>query len=197
MAAIKLSRVEILAQLVIVVSCVWISLHSATVAVPYIKNVQGYGADFRGYLDLARGNAPNHAYKQYCGYLFTPFLPIADKYGEVQAVYCWMGLLIASYMILTHFVCKVRYGWILSLVCIKPFWFSLHSGNITPILCVALLFLESAWLAVLVKPHFAVIALCVAYRARRDGFDERLVDKGPMGLSNPDLTIVLPTRKRK
>ena len=156
-----MKRTEVFTQLTIVILTVWLVLHSQANNSPFILWVSGFGADFRGYLELARGNAPNHWYKQYMAYPFMLFLPLVKRYGEMQAVYCWMGLLTASYMVLAHFLCKVKHGWLLSLVCLKVFWFSLTSGNLTPVLCVALLSPYTAWMAVLVKPHFIVPALFV------------------------------------
>jgi hypothetical protein len=166
------AKLEPFVQLTIVILTVWALCHMAWLHNPIILWKQGFGADFLGYLELAKGQAPDHTYKQWIGYGFVPFLWISNKYGEMQAVFLWMGLLTASYMVLAHYLCKVEYGWFLALAFLKIFWFSLSSGNITPILCVALLFLESAWLAVLVKPHFALIGFGVAFFERH-----RLHDK--------------------
>jgi hypothetical protein len=55
-------------------------------------------------------------------------------------------------------VMRVEYGWIVTLICLKPFWFSM-SGNITPLLALVCLFPLGAVLVILAKPHFILFAL--------------------------------------
>ena len=157
------TKLEVWVQLVIVFSTAWFMLHAQAFGHPYISWLEGgYGADFHGYMELARGNAPGHAYKQWVGYLFKPFLLL----NETQAMFMFMSLSLVSYMVLAHYVMKVKYGWILSLACLKPLWFSMVSGNISPILCLPLVSFNLAWMAVLIKPHLIMLVGCVAFLVR-------------------------------
>lgn len=157
----KSSLTEAAVQLTIVILTIWYLLFAQSLGSPVILWKQGFGADFIGYLEFAKGNAPFHWYKPYVAYVFKPFLLLKQR----DALDLWFGLLTASYMIMCHFVMKAKYGWILCLAGLKIFWFSLGSGNIGPLIYLALLSPWTAPLAVLVKPHLAIIAFGVALLA--------------------------------
>jgi hypothetical protein len=110
-------------------------------------------------------------YNNYLHWLFYP-LTLFEPY---KACMFWAGLNITCFMVLTHKMFEVKYGWILVLLVIPQFKSYLQVGNIAIILCLLSTYPIPSLLAVLVKPYHIVFALLNPITA---GFKQRYSKDG-------------------
>ena len=121
-----------------------------------------FGCDFRVYYDAANGYYhDNWTYKDFTRYAFKPFTYL--EYSKALSL--WNGLSVLSYLILSHYMMKVKYGAILSVAFFRVFAWSLVSGNITPILCILAIFPSASLLAIFFKPYFSLFTIIHTIKA--------------------------------
>lgn len=155
MKSIQITRSEMALQFVILIIGVWAMGWAAI----HFNTAKG-GFDI--YYDYARGEMPDGwVYKDYAKYLFYPFL----VFNQTTAMLIFGGMQIASFMVLTHYLFKVKYGWV-TIVAVLPFYKSiLQCGNIDIILAMAYIFPPLAVLGILVKPHHIIFSLVHAVKS--------------------------------
>ena len=128
----------------------------------YIESVVGWNFwkfDFYIYYEGARGNYIfGWIYRHYVRWIFfwMSFFNIRSAY------FIWGGIQTISFMVLTHFLFKVRYGWLAILASLWGFKANLQGGNIDVLLAMAYVFPVGTLLGTLVKPHHALFALLYA-----------------------------------
>jgi hypothetical protein len=146
----RISRLEVFVQSVVIVCSVWIVMHNLA------YSNENFASDFRPAIYNT-----NSWYKPWAVW---PYQKLFRVLPELEATFVWFGVLVLCYVVITHQLCKVRYGWLVSLACMQAFWS--HSGNINPLLAIYLLSPVTVCLAIVVKPHFVVAGLVVAFAAR-------------------------------
>lgn len=119
-----------------------------------------YNAALGNFDPLQTGNM--WLWKPWVAVIFKPFL-WTDLF---RAAMIFAGIQTICFMLLAHKMMEVRFGWILVLVAIPSFESLLKVGNIQISLCLAAIYPVPALLAILVKPHHAFFALCLAIAER-------------------------------
>lgn len=127
----------------------------------YLQRV--YPGDFILYYKAAMGVFDNGwLYKDWIAVIFKPLL-LWDPFTSYTY---WAGFQTVCFMILTHKMFEVKYGFILVWVTIPFFKDLLQVGNIQITLALAAIGPFPSILGILVKPHYAVFSVCHAIAAR-------------------------------
>lgn len=126
-------------------------------------------------------------YKDYWRFLFLPMHLVNFK----TAFLIWAGLQTISFITLTHYLFKVKYGWIFILAALPAYKGLLQCGNIDAILALAFIYPVGSVLAGILKPHLLVFTVLHAIRARyRARKTQRSIDK--VDTSNIHTDSILP-----
>ena len=99
-------------------------------------------------------------YKDYISYLFYPLTLLSLTTGYL----IWSTLQTISFMVLTHYLFKVKYGWITIIITLPAYKVLLQDGNVDIILSALYICPAMALLGILVKPHHVIFPLIHAVR---------------------------------
>ena len=113
-------------------------------------------SDFNTFYQAANGNfLYTWVYKNYTLILFKPL----TWFNPTTAYLFLMGLSVNSYIILTHYLFKVKHGWIAMLFTLPAYHDIIQVGNIDIILAMAYISPIAALLGILLKPHHIIFSL--------------------------------------
>lgn len=136
-----------------------------------------YPGDFVIYYNAAMGVfSPGWLYKDWTAFIFKPLL----YWNPFDSYTYWCGFQTTCFLILTHKMLEVKYGWVLVIIALTSFHDLLQVGNIQITLCLVAVYAYPSFLVILIKPHYAIFALShtIATRYRiwvgaRDSIDKR------------------------
>jgi hypothetical protein len=163
--AVQFNILEMIIQLVIV--C--IAIYSVGVANRWWWAQQVRPGDFVIYYFAGQGQfIQGWIYKDW----IAPVFSILNLWNPSDSYMYWCGFQTCCFMILSHKLMEVKYGWFFVIISLKAFHDLLQVGNIQIALCLAAIYPITALLVILVKPHYAIFAFVMAITGRYKVWNE-------------------------
>jgi hypothetical protein len=183
-----MKKSKIIFLLVLSIVCIYYSSKSS-------DQIGGWhGLHFRIYCNAAAGdfttsypayNNDTWIYNNKIAWLFKPFLLVPFE----TSLRLWEAVLIMCFLVISYRMLAYRFGWMAILVFLKPFIWSLQTGNIYPLLIALSLTPVGALIAGCVKPIFFGIFLMYAMMSYvRHGSIERVATGGLTRITMPDMS---------
>jgi hypothetical protein len=108
-----------------------------------------FGSDFKVYYEAAKGNTrwaktvdvftvvkfPGWVYPDWTSVFWKPFTFLSFR----TAFFIWYWILVTAYLFLVKKLLEFHHGWIIALAGIVPLFLNLQTGNIIPLVAVAML----------------------------------------------------------
>jgi hypothetical protein len=112
-------------------------------------------SDFNTFYQAASGNyLYTWVYKNYTLILFKPL----TWFNPTTSYLLLMSLSVTCFMLLTHYLLKVKYGWITILIALPAYHDIIQVGNIDIILAFLYISPIAALFGILLKPHHIVFS---------------------------------------
>lgn len=174
----------------IVIICVAIEAIGIGVRWWYLQQV--FPGDFVIYYNAAQGIfADGWLYKNFVAVVFKPLL----LFDPFTAYMYWSGFQTVCFLILTHKLFEVKYGFIFIWFTIPFFRDLLQVGNIQITLALVAIYPLPSLLGILVKPHYFIFPLSHAIAARYRIWNESRNGTNKKFKSNINATDILHNKK--